>query len=90
MTDKLMRAMQTIMITSVTRHQQRFSTRNTKVNGRNNAAPIMQNMIGTAWRLPERSPETGVAMCRELIVNACVLIEYPNVHICSPETFYFI
>jgi hypothetical protein len=26
------------MITSVTRHQQCFSTRNTKVNGRNNAA----------------------------------------------------
>jgi hypothetical protein len=36
------------MITSVTRHQQRFSTRNTKVNGRNNAAPIMQGMIGAA------------------------------------------
>jgi hypothetical protein len=33
-----MRAMQTFMITSVTRHQQRFSMRNTKVNGRKNAA----------------------------------------------------
>jgi hypothetical protein len=60
------------MITSVIHHQQRFSTRNTKVNGRNNAAPIMQSMIGAAWRLPERSPETGVAMRRELIMNACV------------------
>jgi hypothetical protein len=64
--------MQAFMITSVTRHQQRFSTRNTKVNGRNNVAPIMQSMIGEAWRLPKRSPETGVAMRRELIVNACV------------------
>jgi hypothetical protein len=62
------------MITSVTRHQQCFSMRNTKVNGRNNAAPIMQSMIGVAWRLPERSPETGVVMRRELIVNACVCL----------------
>jgi hypothetical protein len=72
MIGKSMRAMQTFMITSVTHHQQRFSTRNTKVNGRNNAAPIMLCMIGAAWHLPERSPETGVAMHRELIVNACV------------------
>jgi hypothetical protein len=64
--------MQTFMITSVTHHQQRFNMRNTKVNGRNNAARIMQSMIGAAWRLPERSPETGVAMHQELIVNACV------------------
>jgi hypothetical protein len=71
MTGKSMGAMQTFMITSVTRHQQCFSMRNTKVNGRNNAAPIMQSMIGAAWRLPKRSPETGVAMRRELIVNAC-------------------
>jgi hypothetical protein len=90
MTGKLMRSMQTFMITSVTRYQQRFSSRNTKVNGRNNAALIMQSMIGVAWRLPERSPETGVAMHRELIVNVCVLIEYPKVHIYSPEMFYFI
>jgi hypothetical protein len=67
-----MRAMQMFMITSVTRHQQHFSTRNTKVNGRNNAAPIMQSMIEAAWCLPERSPEIGVAVRRELIVNACV------------------
>jgi hypothetical protein len=67
-----MQAMQTIMVTSVTRHQQRFSTRKTKVNGRNNATPIMQSMIRAAWRLPKRSPETGVAMRRELIMNACV------------------
>jgi hypothetical protein len=62
------------MIASVTHHQQHFSTRNTKVNGRNNAAPIMQSMIGAAWHLPERSPETEVAMRRELIVNACVRV----------------
>jgi hypothetical protein len=50
----------------------------------------MQSMIKAAWRLPERNPETGVAMRRELIVNACVLIEYPKVHIYSLETFCFI
>jgi hypothetical protein len=38
--------MQMFMITSVTRYQQRFSTKNTKVNGRNNAALITQGMIG--------------------------------------------
>jgi hypothetical protein len=43
-----MQAMQMLLITSVTHHQQRFSTRNTKVNGRNNAAPITQGMIGAA------------------------------------------
>jgi hypothetical protein len=85
-----MRAMQMFMITSVTRHQQCFSMRNTMVNGRNNAAPIMQSVIRAIWRLPERSPETGVAMRRELIVIVCVFIEYPKVHIYSPETFYFI
>jgi hypothetical protein len=90
MTGKSTRAMQTLMITSVTRHQQRFSMRNTKVNGKNNAALIMQSMIGVTWCLSERSPETGVAMRRELIVNACVLIEYPKVHIYGPETFYLI
>jgi hypothetical protein len=63
--------MQTFMITSVTRHQQRFSMRNIKVNGRNNAAPIM---IGVAWRLPERSPETRVVMRRELTVNTRVCL----------------
>jgi hypothetical protein len=82
--------MQTFMKTSVTRHEQHFNTRNTKINGRNNAAPIMQSMIGVAWRLPERSPETGVVMRQELIVNVCVFIEYPKVHIYSPKTFYFI
>jgi hypothetical protein len=67
------------MITSVTRHQQFFSTRNTKVNGRNNATPIMQSIISAAWRIPERSPETGVVMRRELIVNACVsLLNIPR------------
>jgi hypothetical protein len=64
--------MQTLMITSVTRHQQCFSMRNTKVNGRNNAAPITQRMIAVAWRLLGRNPETGVVMHRELVVNACV------------------
>jgi hypothetical protein len=88
MIDKPMQSMQTLMVTSVTRHQQRFSMRNMKVNCRNNATPIMQSMIGAAWRFPERSPETGVVMRRELIVNVC--IEYPKIQIYSLETFYFI
>jgi hypothetical protein len=36
--------------------------RNTKVKGRNNAAPITQGMIGVTWHLPERNPEIGVVM----------------------------
>jgi hypothetical protein len=36
--------------------------RNTKVNGRNNAAPVTQGMIGAAWRLSGRNPEIGVVM----------------------------
>jgi hypothetical protein len=70
-----MQAMQTLMITSVTRHQQRFSTKNTKVNGRNNAALITQGMIGAAWHLPGRNPETGVAMRRELVSECVSFIE---------------
>jgi hypothetical protein len=75
MIGKSMQAMQTLMITSVTHHQQRFSMRNTKVNGRNNAAPITQGMIGAAWRLPRRNLETGVAMRRELFCE-CVSFFY--------------
>jgi hypothetical protein len=67
-----MQAVQTLMITSVTRHQQCFSTRNTEVKGRNNAAPITQGVIEAVWRLPRRNPETGVAMRRELVCE-CVL-----------------
>jgi hypothetical protein len=70
-----MRAMQTLMITSVTHHQQRFSMRNTNVNGRSNVAPITQGMIGVAWRLPQRNPETGLAMCRELVSECMFFIE---------------
>jgi hypothetical protein len=44
--------MQTFMITSVTRHQQCFSMRNTKVNGRNNATPIMRGGIALSWKKP--------------------------------------
>jgi hypothetical protein len=79
MIDKLMQAMQMLMITSVTRHQQRFSMRNTKVKGRkgrNNAAPITQGMIGAAWRLPGRNPEIGVAMHRELVCECVLFILY--------------
>jgi hypothetical protein len=75
MIGKSMQAMQTFMITSVTLHQQRFSMRNTKVNGRNNAVPITQGMIRAAWCLPRRNPETGVAMHRELVSECVCLIE---------------
>jgi hypothetical protein len=76
MIDKPMQAMQMLMITSVTRHQQHFSTRNTRVKGRNNAAPITQGMIGAAWRLPGRNPETGVAMRRELVYECVLFVSY--------------
>jgi hypothetical protein len=75
MIDKSMQAMQTLTITNVTRHQQRFSTRNTKIKGRNNAALITHGMIEAAWRLPRRNPETGVAMHRELVCK-CVLFVF--------------
>jgi hypothetical protein len=77
MIGKSMQAMQTLMITTVTHHQQHFSTRNTKVNGRNNAALIMQGMIGAVWCLPGRNPETGVAMHREL-VSECMFFLLNN------------
>jgi hypothetical protein len=76
MIDKPMQAMQTLMITSVTRHQQRFSMRNTKVKGRNNATPITQGMIGLAWRLPERNPKIGVVMHRELVCECVSFVLY--------------
>jgi hypothetical protein len=75
MIGKSMQAMQTLMITSVTRHQQHFSMRNTRVNGRNNAVPITQGMIGAAWRLPGRNPEIGVVMRRELVSECVFFIE---------------
>jgi hypothetical protein len=79
MIGKPMQAMQTLMITSVTRHQQCFSTRNIKVNGRNNATPITQGMIGAAWCLSGRNPETGVAMRRELVCECmCFLLNNPR------------
>jgi hypothetical protein len=72
-----MQAMQMIMITSVTCQQQHFNMRNTKVNCRNNAAPITQGMIRAAWCLPGRNPEMGVAMHREL-VSECVFFLLNN------------
>jgi hypothetical protein len=72
MTGKPMRAVQTLMITSVTHHQQRFSMRNTEIKGRNNAAPITQDVIRAAWLFPERNPKTGVTMHRKLVCG-CVL-----------------
>jgi hypothetical protein len=32
-------------------------------------------MIGAAWRLPERNPETGVVMRRELVCECVFFIE---------------
>jgi hypothetical protein len=71
----LMRAVQMLMITSVTHHQQRFSMRNTEIKGRNNAASIMQGVIRAAWRLPRRNPKIGVAMRRKLVCE-CVLFVF--------------
>jgi hypothetical protein len=76
MIDKPMRAVQTLMITSVTHHQQCFNTRNTEIKGRNNAASITQGMIGAAWRLPGRNSETGVVMRRELVCERVLFILY--------------
>jgi hypothetical protein len=76
MIGKSMQAMQKLMITSVTHHQQCFSTRNTKVNGRKNAAPITQGMIRAAWRLPRRNPKIGVAMRRELVCECVSFLLY--------------
>jgi hypothetical protein len=59
MIDKPMQAMQTLMVTSVTCHQQRFSTRNTEVKDRDNAAPITQGMIGAAWCLLKEALKQG-------------------------------
>jgi hypothetical protein len=76
MIDKPMQAIQMLMITSVTHHQRHFGMRNTKVKGRNNAAPITQSMIGAAWRLPGRNTETGVAMRREMVCECVLLVLY--------------
>jgi hypothetical protein len=76
MIDKPMQGMQTLMITSVTHHQQHFSSRNTKVKGKNNAALITQGTIGAAWRLPGRNPETGVAMRQELVCECVLFVLY--------------
>jgi hypothetical protein len=66
------------MITSVTRHQQHFSMRNTEIKGRNNAAPITQSVIRAAWRFPGRNPTTGVAMRRELVCECVLFIPLLN------------
>jgi hypothetical protein len=75
MIDKPMRAVQTLMITSVTQHEQRFSMGNTEIKGKNNATSITQGVIGATCRLPGRNPETGVVMCRELVCE-CVLFAF--------------
>jgi hypothetical protein len=74
MIDKPMRVVQTFMITSVARHQQRFSTRNTEIKGRSNAALITQGVIGAAWRLPGRNPKTGVVMHQELVCERVLFV----------------
>jgi hypothetical protein len=78
MIDNPMRAVQTLMITSVTRHQQCFSTRNREVKGRNNVAPITQDVIGAAWCLPGRNPKIGVVMCRELVCERVLSVPLLN------------
>jgi hypothetical protein len=74
MIDKSMRAEQTLMITSVTHHQQCFSTRNTEIKGRNNVTPITQGVIRAAWRLPRRNPEKGVVMLQKLVCERVLFV----------------
>jgi hypothetical protein len=76
MIDKPMRVMQTLMITSVTRHQQPFSMRNIEIKGRNNVAPIMQGVIRAAWHLPGRNPKTGMAMHQKLVCERVLYVLY--------------
>jgi hypothetical protein len=54
MIDNPMRAVQMLMITSITCHQQCFSMRNTEIKGRNNATPTRRDrgsMVLT-WKKP--------------------------------------
>ena len=55
-----------IRITSITRHQKRFSTSNTKVRART-TLPWSQEAIRAAWHLDE-TLGLGVAMRRELLL----------------------
>jgi hypothetical protein len=38
--------------------------------------PITQGVIRAAWHLPGRNPETGVAMCRELVSEGVLFVSY--------------
>jgi hypothetical protein len=40
--------------------------------------PITQGVIRTTWRLPGRNPETGVAMCRELVCEHVLFVPLMN------------
>jgi hypothetical protein len=71
MIDEPMRAVQTLMITSVTHHQQCFSMRNTEIKGRNNATPIAQGVIRAAWRLLEETLKQGWRCVENWFVNVC-------------------
>jgi hypothetical protein len=63
--------MQALMITSVTRHQQRFSMRNTKVNGRNNPTSMTQDIIGRRGAYLEETLKQGWRCTESWIVNVC-------------------
>jgi hypothetical protein len=67
--------MQTLMITSVTHHQQRFSTRNINVNGRNNVAPITQDMIEAHDAYLKETLKQECRCTESWFVNACVFTE---------------
>jgi hypothetical protein len=73
-----MQAVQTLMITSVTHHQQHFSTGNTEIKVRNNAASITQGVIRAAWRLPRRNPETAVVMRQKLVGERVLFVPLLN------------
>jgi hypothetical protein len=71
MIGKSMRAVQTLMITSITHHQQRFSMRNTKVNGGNNAWGGMAAYLGETLK-------QGWRCAKSWFVNACPLLNNPR------------
>jgi hypothetical protein len=73
MIDKLMQAVQTLMITSVTRHQQRFSMRNIEIKGRNNVAPNTPS--GQHGAYLEETLKQGWRCAESWLVNACFFIE---------------
>jgi hypothetical protein len=65
-----------VKITSATRHQQCFRTRNTKVNKQGRCYPDHAERERGCMALTRENPRTGEAMRRELLMNDSVFIVY--------------